>query len=52
MTFILTVSQEDLMIISEGLGNLSFKMSAVLISKLQEQVNEQLKPEVKEITKK
>lgn len=41
MNFTLTVSQDELLVISEALGELSFKKSAALINKLQTQINEQ-----------
>jgi hypothetical protein len=44
MNYVLTVTTEDLLIISEALGDLSFKKSSALISKLQGQINEQQKP--------
>ena len=43
MNFILTVTQEELLIISEALGELPFKKVFALIPKLQAQVNEQQK---------
>ncbi|HYT43321.1 MAG TPA: hypothetical protein VEP90_13370 [Methylomirabilota bacterium] len=41
MNFILTVTQEELLIISEALGELPFRKVINLIPKLQAQVNEQ-----------
>ena len=41
MNFTLTVTDQELMVISEGLGNLPFKISSALINKLQSQITEQ-----------
>lgn len=39
-----TFTKEELTILSEALGELPFKKSAVLISNLQKQLDEQTKP--------
>jgi hypothetical protein len=52
MNFTLTVSQDELLVISEALGELSFKKSAALINKLQTQINEQTKRPVTDAPKK
>jgi hypothetical protein len=41
VNFTLTVTEQELMIISEGLGNLPFKTSAAIIQKLQKQITDQ-----------
>jgi hypothetical protein len=43
-TFTLTVTEQDLNIISAGIAELPFKVSAALIQKLQGQINEQVQP--------
>lgn len=45
MNYTLTVSQEDLLIISEALSNMPFKTVMNLIPKLQSQINNQNKPD-------
>jgi len=46
MNFTLTVTDQELLVLSEALGELPFKKSASLISVLQKQVNEQNQPKV------
>lgn len=46
--FTLTLTESEMMILSEALGELPFKKSAALIGKLQQQVNEQISAQKKE----
>ncbi|HYT44676.1 MAG TPA: hypothetical protein VEP90_20260 [Methylomirabilota bacterium] len=41
MNYILTLTEQDLLILSESLGNMPFKTVSALVVKLQQQVNEQ-----------
>lgn len=41
MTYTLTVTDQDLAVISAALGELQFKVAAALFSKLQQQVEQQ-----------
>jgi hypothetical protein len=46
--FTLSLTEQEMMILSEALGELPFKRAAALIGKLQQQVNEQLSAQKKE----
>lgn len=50
MDFTFTLTQEEVLILSEALGELSFKKVAPLVAKLQQQVNEQQQKPVGEET--
>ncbi|HYT43234.1 MAG TPA: hypothetical protein VEP90_12925 [Methylomirabilota bacterium] len=43
MNYTLTLTETEMLILSEALGDLPFKKSSVLIGKLQQQVNDQNK---------
>lgn len=48
MIYTLTLTEQEMAILSEALGELSFKKVASLIGKLQQQVNEQVNASKKE----
>jgi hypothetical protein len=48
MIYTLTLTEQELLILSESLGNMPFKTVSGLIVKLQQQVNEQNKPKIEE----
>lgn len=48
MNFTLILTEQELNVLSEALGELSFKKSAALISKLQLQIDKQQKSQVEE----
>lgn len=48
MNYTLILTEQEMVILSEALGELPFKKAAALIGKLQQQVNEQLSAQKKE----
>jgi hypothetical protein len=48
MNYTITLTEQDLLILSESLGNMPFKVVSALITKLQQQVDGQNKPKIEE----